>query len=55
MTVVGYEFADGVTTITLSRPPANALGEPIIAGLARCGVRYGAAMRAAVPGRRDGA
>ena len=34
MTVVGYEFADGVTTITLSRPPANALGEPIIAGLA---------------------
>ena len=34
MTVVGYEFVDGVTTITLSRPPANALGEPIIAGLA---------------------
>ena len=34
MTGVGYEFADGVTTITLSRPPANALGEPIIAGLA---------------------
>lgn len=34
MTVVGYEFADGVTTITLSRPPANALSEPIIAGLA---------------------
>jgi enoyl-CoA hydratase len=34
MTVVGYEFADGVTTITLARPPANALGEPIIAGLA---------------------
>lgn len=34
MTVVEYEFVDGVTTITLSRPPANALGEPIIAGLA---------------------
>ena len=34
MTVVGYEFVDGVTTITLSRPPANAIGEPIIAGLA---------------------
>ena len=34
MTVVEYEFADGVTTITLSRPPANALGEPIIEGLA---------------------
>jgi len=34
MTVVRYEFADGVSTITMSRPPANALGEPIIAGLA---------------------
>ena len=34
MTVVGYEFVDGVTTITLSRPPANAIGEPIVAGLA---------------------
>ena len=33
MTVVSYEFADGVSTITLCRPPANALGEPIIAGL----------------------
>lgn len=31
---VGYDFADGVSTITLGRPPANALGEPIIAGLA---------------------
>lgn len=34
MTVVEYEFADGVSTITLARPPANALGEPIIDGLA---------------------
>jgi len=34
MTVVEYGFADGVSTITLSRPPANALGEPIIDGLA---------------------
>ena len=32
--VVGYDFVDGVSTITLARPPANALGEPIIAGLA---------------------
>lgn len=31
--VVGYDFGDGVSTITLARPPANALGEPIIAGL----------------------
>ena len=31
--VVSYEFADGVATITLARPPANALGEPIITGL----------------------
>jgi enoyl-CoA hydratase/carnithine racemase len=34
-TVVGYGFIDGVSTITLAHPPANALGEPIIAGLAR--------------------
>lgn len=32
--VVGYDFGDGVSTITLDRPPANALGEPVIAGLA---------------------
>lgn len=32
--VVGYQFGDGVSTITLARPPANALGEPIIDGLA---------------------
>ncbi|MDA3037971.1 MAG: enoyl-CoA hydratase-related protein [Actinomycetota bacterium] len=31
--VVGYEYAAGVSTITLARPPANALGEPVIAGL----------------------
>ena len=31
--VVSYEFADGVATITLERPPANALGEPMITGL----------------------
>jgi enoyl-CoA hydratase len=32
--VVDYSFGDGVSTITLDRPPANALGEPVIAGLA---------------------
>ncbi|MGH1492713.1 MAG: enoyl-CoA hydratase/isomerase family protein [Acidimicrobiales bacterium] len=32
--VVEYQFAGGVATITLARPPANALGEPIIDGLA---------------------
>ena len=31
--VVSYTFEDGVSTITLTRPPANALGEPIIEGL----------------------
>jgi len=31
---VRYEQADGVATVTLDRAPANALGEPIIAGLA---------------------
>lgn len=31
--VVRYEQADGLATVTLVRPPANALGEPIIAGL----------------------
>lgn len=31
--VVRYEAAGGISTITLARPPANALGEPIIAGL----------------------
>lgn len=32
--VVRYEATEGMSTITLARPPANALGEPIIAGLA---------------------
>jgi enoyl-CoA hydratase len=32
--VVRYRHEDGVATITLDRPPVNALGEPIIAGLA---------------------
>ncbi|MCP5030924.1 MAG: enoyl-CoA hydratase [Actinomycetia bacterium] len=33
--VVGYHHRGGVATVTLARPPVNALGEPIIAGLAR--------------------
>lgn len=33
--VVRYELSDGVATITLARPPANALGEPVIVGLSR--------------------
>lgn len=32
--VVRYEHHEGVARLTLARPPANALGEPIIAGLA---------------------
>lgn len=32
--VVRYETAGKTSTITLARPPVNALGEPIIAGLA---------------------
>ena len=32
--VVSYDFTGSVSTITLARPPANALGEPIIVGLA---------------------
>ncbi len=31
--VVRYHHTDGVATLTLARSPANALGEPIIAGL----------------------
>ncbi|MCP5026502.1 MAG: enoyl-CoA hydratase [Actinomycetia bacterium] len=31
--VVRYEHSNGAATLTLARPPANALGEPIIAGL----------------------
>lgn len=31
--VVRYARADGMATITLNRPPANALGEAVIAGL----------------------
>lgn len=33
--VVRYHHNQGVATITLARPPVNALGEPIIAGLDR--------------------
>jgi enoyl-CoA hydratase len=56
MTLVGWEVRDGVLCVTLDRPPANALGAPLIEGLNaalaefEAGAAKVAVFRSAIPG-----